>query len=81
MPTTKKRLNLSLSRRLEYVLKGLATRDNVPQATKAVQLIEMAVEIEEDRILSQVAEERADELVNGKEKTYSHDEFWKLALS
>ena len=81
MPTTKKRLNLSLSPHLEHVLEILATRDNMPQATKAVQLIEMAVEIEEDRILSKIAEERADELASGKAKTYSHDEFWKLALS
>ena len=81
MPTTKKRLNLSLPPNLELVLTMLAARDNVPQATKAVQLLEMAIEIEEDQMLSKIAEERSHELEAGKEKLYTHDEFWELALS
>jgi len=80
MPTIKKRLNLSLPKNLELILTVLAKRDNVPQATKAVQLIEMAIEIEEDRALSEIADARSEEIDSGKAKPYSHEEFWKLAL-
>jgi len=48
MTTTKKRVNISLSAPLENILAKLAKRDQVPQATKAAELIRIGVEIEED---------------------------------
>lgn len=58
MPTTKKRVIISLSRPVERALELLAERDQVPQATKAVHLLETALEIEEDRVWDRVAAER-----------------------
>lgn len=58
MPTTKKRVIISLSRPVERALELLAERDQVPQATKAVHLLETALEIEEDRVWDQVVAQR-----------------------
>jgi hypothetical protein len=58
MATTKKRINISVSKELDTLLGKLAKRDQVPQATKAEHLIRMALEIEEDQILDQIARKR-----------------------
>jgi len=58
MPTTKKRINISISKELDDALVKLAKRDEVPQATKAEHLIRFAIEVEEDNILNSVAENR-----------------------
>lgn len=47
MPTSKQRLNLTLPKHLTVFLKKISLRDEVPQATKAVQLLERAIEWEE----------------------------------
>ena len=47
MPTLKQRLNLTLPHHLAVFLKRVSLRDEVPQATKAVQLLERALEWEE----------------------------------
>ena len=47
MPTSKQRLNLTLPKHLAVFLKKISLRDEVPQATKAVQLLERALEWEE----------------------------------
>lgn len=47
MPTSKQRLNLTLPKHLAIFLKKISLRDDVPQATKAVQLLERALEWEE----------------------------------
>ena len=47
MPTSKQRLNLTLPKNLAAFLKKISLRDEVPQATKAVQLLERALEWEE----------------------------------
>ncbi len=58
MATTKKRLNISMSKLTEKALDELSKRDNVPQATKAAELIEFALEIEEDVLWGKLAKER-----------------------
>lgn len=55
MPTTKTRLNISLSPDVERALVLLARRDRVPHATKAAELLRRALEIEEDVRLDVVA--------------------------
>ncbi|MDD4351740.1 MAG: hypothetical protein PHU71_02020 [Candidatus Gracilibacteria bacterium] len=72
MPTTKKRLNVTLTPILENVLVLLAERDNVPLATKASELIQNAVEIEEDDVLNLVALQRD----NKAAKFVSHAKAW-----
>ena len=58
MPTTKKRINISVPRDMERALKLIAIRDDVPQATKAVHLLQLALELEEDMIWNQIANVR-----------------------
>lgn len=43
---------------MELALKRLAKRDRVPAATKAADLLELALDIEEDRFFSKLADER-----------------------
>jgi energy-converting hydrogenase A subunit M len=58
MATTKKRINISVSKEIDTVLSKLAKRDQVPQATKAEHLIQLALEIEEDQVLDVIARKR-----------------------
>ncbi len=58
MATTKKRINISLPPNLDIMLSRIARRDNIPQATKAVYLLGIALEIEEDMVLDRIAKER-----------------------
>ena len=58
MSTTKKRINVSLSKELNDALSKLAKRDQMPQATKAEHLLRFALEVEEDDILNIIAKER-----------------------
>ncbi len=74
MSTTKKRLNITLSPELDRALKGSARKDKVPEATKAAELLKIALEIEEDNLLAKIASKR-DTL--DKSKYVSHEEVWK----
>jgi len=70
---TKTRLNISLSSDLRQALAKLAQRDQIPQATKAVRLLESALELEEDQIWNKIA-------LNRDSKTarfIPHDKAWK----
>ncbi|GMQ95530.1 MAG: hypothetical protein BMS9Abin13_647 [Patescibacteria group bacterium] len=72
MPTTKKRVNISVSKSLERALGRLAKRDQVPEATKAAELLRMAIELEEDQVLDQLASERDNKNV----RFVSHKSIW-----
>ncbi len=61
MATTKTRINVSLSVEVEQALKALAKRDQVPSATKAAELLRLALEIEEDYVFSAIADDRITE--------------------
>lgn len=76
MPTSKKRLNISLSKDMAIFLEKLSLRDDVPQATKAVQLLEKALEMEEDEYFSAAADSRAAKKVGWM----SHKEFWSKVV-
>lgn len=58
MPTTKKRVIITISKPVEHALELLAKRDQVPEATKAAHLLEIALELEEDQVWDLVASER-----------------------
>jgi hypothetical protein len=58
MATTKKRINISVSKDMDSILSKLAKRDQMPQATKAEHLIRLALEIEEDQFLENIAKTR-----------------------
>ena len=73
MATTKKRVNITLSKDAEEAISFLAKRDSVPEATKAAELLREALEMEEDKVLSMLSEER-----DTKDSTFvSHIEAWK----
>lgn len=72
MATTKKRINISVSDAIEQAVATLAQRDNVPQATKVTQLLQLALEIEEDTYFSQLVQERLRE----SNTAVSHDDAW-----
>ena len=73
MATTKSRLNITLDKDLQYLLSRIAKRDRVPQATKAVALLKIALEIEEDEYWNALATQRTKE----KTRLISHVEAWK----
>jgi len=50
MATSKRRINISISDSINDAITLLAERDNVPQATKASDLLRVALEIEEDQV-------------------------------
>ncbi len=58
MATAKKRINISVSKALEEALDRLSKRDEVPVASKATELLRLAVEMEEDRVWDEIASER-----------------------
>ncbi len=58
MATTKKRINISLSKDLDETLVKIAKRDHMPQATKAEHLLRVALELEEDDALNALASRR-----------------------
>jgi len=77
MPTDKKRINISVTDDIEEAIKLLAKRDNVPVATKANDLIRMAIELDEDDILREIAEKR-----DTKDASYvSHEDAWSWRIS
>lgn len=74
MPTTKQRINISVSEETKQSLARLAHRDRVPEATKAAHLIEVALEIEEDSGWNRIAEKRDKKGA----RFISHEKTWKL---
>lgn len=61
---------------MESSLRSAAKRDKMSVSSKAVELIRLALEIEEDRYFAKIAEERD---VKGV-KYISHDDFWEKML-
>ena len=76
MTTLKKRLNITLPKEARIYLKKLALEDQVPEATKAAELLQMALEIEEDAYFAKIGDERAKK--GGK--SISHKAFWAKVL-
>lgn len=74
MPTTKPRINVTISPDVEAGLKILAKRDRVPVASKAAELLSFALAIEEDQALIALAESRD----TADAKYIPHDKFWKM---
>jgi len=72
MATTKKRINISVPRFVEDSIAKLAKRDELPQATKAGELLRMALEIEEDQVFDTIASKRDTE----NTKFVSHKKAW-----
>ena len=76
MPTKKKRLNITLPSEFAVFLEKISLRDNVPQATKAAELLAKAMELEEDFYFSTLADKKD----KPKTRFISHEEFWSKVL-
>lgn len=72
MVTTKRRLNITLSKEAGMLLTEIAKRDNVPEATKVSELVNISLALEEDRAFSVLADSR----LNIKGKKLTHAEVW-----
>lgn len=73
MPSKKKRINLSVSTELNKAIETLARRDEISATTKALELIERGLQIEEDDVWEAVANSRDKKGA----KYLSHKELWK----
>jgi len=74
MPTKNPRINIVLDESLYLGIRLLAQKENVSLSAKARELIKEALEIHEDIVLAEVAEER--ESSWDDTKTMSHDDVW-----
>ncbi|MCF7905865.1 hypothetical protein K9L63_01590 [Candidatus Gracilibacteria bacterium] len=75
----KRRVNITLSEETIKIIAFLADKEDIPMTTKAGLLINDALELEEDQILSEIADRRFRE--SKKEDFISEGDFWKQALS
>ncbi len=75
MPTKNPRINIVVEKPVYEAIKKIAKKEGVSMSLKARDLLREALEINEDRILEQIASER--------EKTFlrthalRHEEIWK----
>lgn len=72
MPTEKYRIHVSVPKDVETALERLAKRDDVPRASKALDLIRIALEIEEDQVWDRLALKRDTK----NAKFVSHQKVW-----
>ena len=72
MLATKTRINISIPRAMRRVIERLARRDEMPEATKAAELIRHALECEEDEVWDVIARTRD----RRGAKFVSHDRAW-----
>ena len=72
MPTTKHRINLSPSAKVDSMLRRLALREGSSVATVALALIHKALEIDEDGSLLAIVQQRE----NKKVRWVSHKDAW-----
>jgi hypothetical protein len=73
MATTKRRLNITLSPEVDKLITFISKRDQVPEATKVAELLNISLALEEDKALSLIADER----LNIKGKILSHKQVWR----
>jgi len=75
MPTTKQRINITVTPTIEKIIKKLAKVDRVPLATKTSELLKIGVEtFLEDSYLAEIADKRSSDK---NAKYISHSEVWK----
>ena len=78
MPTQKTRINLTVPKDVEKAVATLAKRDDTSVATKTLELLCRAIEVEEDGFLLAVAEAR--ERTTKKEDYLTHADIYETAF-
>ena len=76
--TAVKRVNLSVPIEMLKIIMIMAARDGVSVTTKTMQLVEDGIEMDEDMLLAQIAEERSAEIESGEVEPIEYDEFCKM---
>ncbi|MEK9154337.1 MAG: hypothetical protein AAB798_02590 [Patescibacteria group bacterium] len=74
---TRQRVQVSLSMMARRLVPALARKHHVPAATLVSELIDTALELEEDSVLSKIADER---FVSKSIRWMSHNAAWKKHL-
>ena len=73
MATSKRRLNITLSPEVDALITSIAKRDQVPEATKVSELLNISLALEEDKAFSILSDER----LNEKDaRRLSHSDVW-----
>lgn len=72
MATTKQRINITADSHIEKSLKMLAKRDKMPVSAKALALLRVALELEEDMVWAEIADRRSN-----SGPYIDHEKFWK----
>jgi len=67
-----RRINITLPKRLSVFLKKISLRDDVSESAKARELLEFAMDLEEDDYFSEEANRRE----KNTRKWLKHDSFW-----
>ena len=73
MTTTKRRINITADKDVEKALIRSAKRDGVPTASKAADLLRIALELEEDLAWAALAHER---MSRKNVKYLTHKQVW-----
>ena len=73
MPSAKKRINLTVDDKTYSVLQTLSGKTQQKISTVSLNLIQQALELQEDIYFSKLADER----LSQKQKRVSHDKAWK----
>ena len=73
MPTTKKRINITVDDELYRSLDKLSKKEKRTLSSVSLKLIEKAVELEEDLYFSREADKR----IAKREKRFSHSKVWE----
>jgi plasmid stability protein len=74
VPAKNPRVNVVLERPLYQTVRRWARRDGVSLSTKVRDVVKAAVELEEDRILTELADTREQSF--DREKALTHSEVW-----
>lgn len=74
MPTIKHRINLTIDDDVYQVLINISNNENKPLSRISYDLIKRAIELEEDKYFSRIADDR----LCKKQKKISHLKAWKL---
>ena len=73
MPSVKKRINLTVDDKTYSVLKSLSGKKQQKVSTVSLDLIQQALELQEDIYFSKVADKR----LSQKQKRVSHNKAWR----
>ena len=73
MPSTKKRINLTVDNKIYAILEKLSGKRQQKISTLSLNLLQQALELQEDIYFSRIVDER----LSQKQKRISHNKAWE----